>query len=311
MRRLRTVFMGTPDFAVPCLARLAKISEVAGVVTQPDKPRGRGQKLSPSPVKAFAETHGLAVYQPERVREDAFISELEQIAPELIVVVAFGQILPQRILDIPPLGCINVHASLLPRYRGAAPMQRCLMAGEMKTGVTTMFMDAGLDTGDMLLSEEVTVGPDMTMEELHDTLRDVGAALLEKTIAALIDGTATRTKQDDAASCYAAMLQKETGKIDWEKPASELHNLVRALDSWPGAYATLDDKTYKIWRTRVVSEAPSGAPGEVVGRTEAGIVVATGRGALEILEIQAPGKKRMKTADYLRGHALPEHSFFA
>ena len=311
MKRLRTFFMGTPDFAVPCLARLAKISEVVGVVTQPDKPRGRGQKLSPSPVKAFAEEHGLAVYQPERVREDTFIAELEKIAPELIVVVAFGQILPQRILDIPPLGCINVHASLLPRYRGAAPMQRCLMAGETKTGVTTMFMDDGLDTGDMLLSEEVTVGPNMTMEELHNTLREAGAALLEKTVAALIDGTATRTKQDDAASCYAAMLQKETGKIDWEKSALELHNLVRALDSWPGAYTTLDGKTYKIWRTRVVSEAPNGAPGEVVERTDVGVVVATGHGALEILELQAPGKKRMKTADYLRGHELHEHSFFA
>ena len=311
MKRLRTVFMGTPDFAVPCLARLAEISEVVGVVTQPDKKRGRGQKLTPSPVKAFAEAHDLPVYQPQKVREEGFVAELEALAPELIVVVAFGQILPQRVLDIPPLGCINVHASLLPRYRGAAPMQRCLMAGETKTGVTTMLMDAGLDTGDMLLPEEVTVGADMTMEELHDTLRDVGAALLEKTIAALIDGTATRTKQDDGASCYAAMLTKETGKIEWEKSAQELHNLVRALDSWPGAYAKLDGKTYKIWRTRVVSEAPSGAPGEVVGRTENGVVVTTGSGALEILEIQAPGKKRMKTADYLRGHALPEHSLFA
>ncbi len=311
MRRLRTVFMGTPDFAVPCLARLAEISEVVGVVTQPDKPRGRGQKLSPSPVKAFAEAHGLTVFQPPKVRAEDFVSELEKIAPELIVVVAFGQILPQRVLDIPPLGCINVHASLLPRYRGAAPMQRCLMAGEAKTGVTTMLMDAGLDTGDMLLWEEVAVGEDMTMEELHDTLRDLGAELLEKTIAALVDGTATRTKQDDAASCYAAMLQKETGKIAWEKPAREIHNLVRALDSWPGAYTTLDGKNYKVWRTRVVSDAKGGAPGEVIGRSEVGVIVATGRGALEIMELQAPGKKRMKTVEYLRGHALPEHSVFA
>mgnify|MGYP002625515879 CR=1 FL=1 len=311
MRRLRTVFMGTPDFAVPCLARLAKISDVAGVVTQPDKPRGRGQKLSPSPVKAFAEAHGLTVYQPKRVREEAFISELEKIAPELIVVVAFGQILPQRILDIPPLGCVNVHASLLPRYRGAAPMQRCLMAGERKTGVTTMLMDAGLDTGDMLFWEETTVGADMTMAELHDTLSGMGAELLERTIAALADGTATRTKQDDAASCYAAMLDKETGKMEWSKPALELHNLVRALDSWPGAYATLDGKTYKIWRTRVLSELQGGAPGEIIECTKKGFAVATGRGALEILELQAPGKKRMTAAEYLRGHAFPAHSSFS
>ena len=308
---MKIMFMGTPDFAVPCLARLAEISDVAGVVTQPDKPRGRGQKLSPSPVKAFAEAHGITVYQPPRVRDAGFMAELEKIAPELIVVVAFGQILPQRILDIPPLGCVNVHASLLPRYRGAAPMQRCLMAGETKTGVTTMVMDAGLDTGDMLLWEELSVGEDMTMEELHDTLSRMGAALLEKTIAALIDGTATRTKQDDAASCYAAMLDKETGKMEWSKSALELHNLVRAMDSWPGAYATLDGKTYKIWRTRVLAEAQGGAPGEIIGRTEKGFAVATGRGALEILEIQAPGKKRMTTAEYLRGHALPAHSFFA
>lgn len=310
MRRPRTVFMGTPDFAVPCLARLTEICEVVGVVTQPDKPRGRGQRLSPSPVKAFAEAHKLAVYQPERVREDAFVSVLEKIEPELIVVVAFGQILPQRILDIPPLGCINVHASLLPRYRGAAPMQRCLMAGETKTGVTTMYMDAGLDTGDMLLHEEVTIGDDMTIEELHDTLRDLGAELLEKTIAALLDGTVTRTKQNDAESCYAAMLDKETGKIAWEKSAIELHNLVRAMNSWPGAYTYFEGKMYKIWRTRVVSGDSGGVPGEVIGHTAQGVTVATGHGALEILEIQAPGKKRMTTAEYLRGHALPDSAIF-
>ncbi len=311
MRRLRTVFMGTPDFAVPCLAKMAEISEVVGVVTQPDKPRGRGQKLSPSPVKVFAEAHGIPVYQPKKVREGEFVSTLERIAPELIVVVAFGQILPQRILDIPPLGCVNVHASLLPRYRGAAPMQRCLMAGETKTGVTTMLMDAGLDTGDMLLWDEVDISADMTMEELHDTLRDLGAALLEKTVAALIEGTAVRIKQDEAQSCYAAMLTKETGKIEWKKSAQEIHNLVRALDSWPGAYATMDGKTYKIWRTHAFLEKVEGTPGEILGQTEQGFLVATGLGALEILEIQAPGRKRMPTVEYLRGHTISEHSFFA
>ncbi len=311
MKRLRTVFMGTPDFAVPCLARLSDISEVVGVITQPDKKRGRGQKLTPSPVKAFAQAHGLPVYQPQRVREEEFAVELERLSPELIVVVAFGQILPQRVLDIPPLGCINVHASLLPSYRGAAPMQRCLMAGETKTGVTTMFMDAGLDTGDMLLREEVKIDNDMSLKTLHDLLSDVGAELLVKTIIALRDGTLIRTKQDDDASCYAAMLTKNTGKIDWKKSAIELHNLVRALDSWPGAYTQFEGKTYKIWRTRVLDEKRGGAPGEVLYQTEQGLAVATGTGTIEILELQAPGKKRMAAADYLRGHSISEHSFFA
>ena len=310
MKRLRTVFMGTPDFAVPCLARLAEISEVVGVVTQPDKKRGRGQKLTPSPVKAFAEAHDLPVYQPQKVREEGFVAEMEVLTPELIVVVAFGQILPQRVLDIPPLGCINVHASLLPRYRGAAPMQRCLMAGETLTGVTTMFMDAGLDTGDILLREEVKIDADLTLETLHDALSELGAELLVKTIAALTEGTLTRTKQDDAASCYAAMLTKETGKLDWKKSAVELHNLVRAMDSWPGAYTQLEGKTFKIWRTRVLDNEPIRQPGEVIRRTEHGLAVAAGIGAIEILELQAPGKKRMPAVDYLRGHAIPEHSLF-
>ncbi len=310
MKRLRTVFMGTPDFAVPCLARLAEISEIVGVVTQPDKKRGRGQKLTPSPVKAFAQAHDLSIYQPQKVREEGFVAELEALAPELVVVVAFGQILPQRVLDIPPLGCINVHASLLPRYRGAAPMQRCLMAGETVTGVTTMFMDAGLDTGDMLLREEVQIDADMNLETLHDALSELGSKLLIRTIEALTEGTLTRTKQDDGASCYAAMLTKETGKLDWKKSAVELHNLVRALDSWPGAYAQLDGNTYKIWRTRVLNGEPDGQPGEVIRRTEQGLAVAAGTGAIEILELQAPGKKRMTAADYLRGHVIPEHSVF-
>ncbi len=311
MNPIKTIFMGTPDFAVPCLSKLVDICNVVGVVTQPDKKRGRGQKITASPVKVFAERCGIPVYQPTKIRNDEFVSLLEEISPELIVVVAFGQILSQRILDIPTLGCINVHASLLPRYRGAAPMQRCLMAGEKMTGVTTMFMDAGLDTGDILLREEVEIGNDMTMEELHDTLSEIGATLLEKTIIAMADGTLKRTKQDDASSCYAAMLNKDSGKIDWNRTAAELHNLVRALDSWPGAYSSFDGKTYKIWRTRVISENSNGIPGEIIRVTKSGIVVSTGDGLLEILELQAPGKKRMHTTEYLRGHNISEHSFFS
>ena len=311
MKRLKTFFMGTPDFAVPCLKRLVEISDVVGVATQPDKKRGRGQKLTPSPVKIFAQEHGISVYQPERVRNEDFIDRLDTLSPDLIVVVAFGQILPQRILDLPSLGCINVHASLLPRYRGAAPMQRCLMAGETITGVTTMFMDAGLDTGDILLQEEIKIGPDTTFETLHDALREIGANLLEKTISALTEGTLIRTKQDDSASNYAAILTKDTGKMDWKKSAVELHNLVRALDSWPGAYTVLERQTIKIWRTRVVSEDCSGIPGEVIQQTREGLTVATGNGMLEILELQAPGKKRMPATDYLRGHTISEHSCFS
>lgn len=310
MKRLRTVFMGTPAFAVPCLTRLVEINEIVGVVTQPDKKQGRGQKLTPSPVKAFAQAHDLPVYQPQKVRDEGFVAELEALAPELVIVVAFGQILPQQILDIPSLGCINVHASLLPRYRGAAPIQRCLMAGEKVTGVTTMFMDTGLDTGDMLLWEKVQIDADMNFETLHNALSELGAALLVKTIAALTEGTLKRTKQDDGASCYAAMLTKDTGKLDWKKSAVELHNLVRALDSWPGAYAQLDGNRYKIWRTRVLDGESGGQPGEVIRQTEQGLVVAAGMGAIEILELQAPGKKRMATVDYLRGHVIREHSVF-
>ena len=284
MKRLKTFFMGTPDFAVPCLKRLVEISDVVGVATQPDKKRGRGQKLTPSPVKAFAQERGLSVYQPDRVRNEEFISQLEILSPDLIVVVAFGQILPQRILDLPSLGCINVHSSLLPRYRGAAPMQRCLMAGETITGVTTMFMDAGLDTGDILLQEEIKIGTDMTFEMLHDALREIGADLLEKTINALTDGTLIRTKQDDSASNYAAILTKDT--------------------VWEG-------QNFKIWRTRVVSEDYNGIPGEVIQQTRQGLKVVTGNGILEILELQAPGKKRMPATDYLRGHAISEHSCFS
>lgn len=308
MKRLRTVFMGTPDFAVPCLEKLTEISEVVGVVTQPDKPRGRGKKLTPSPVKAFAESHGILVLQPPKVKAEEFVAAMEELAPDLIVVVAFGQILPQRLLDVPPLGCVNVHASLLPRYRGAAPMQRCLMDGVRRTGVTTMFMDAGLDTGDMLLREELYVGADMTLAELHDALSVMGAGLLARTVGAIAEGTVTRTKQDDSLSSYAAMISKETGRIDWTRPAAELHNLVRALDSWPGAYTTLDGQTYKIWRTRAKEGA--GEPGRVVGRTKDGLIVAAGDGVLEITELQAPGKKRMSAADYLRGRAIPEGSVF-
>lgn len=296
--------MGTPEFAVPCLAALYEHCDVIGVVTQPDKPRGRGQKLVPSPVKAWAEAHGLPVWQPKRIKEEDFTAFLEEQKPDLMVVVAFGQILSQRILDIPPYGCINVHGSLLPRYRGAAPMQWCVIDGEKKTGITTMFMDAGLDTGDMLLKAEFPIGPNTTLEEVHDGLMALGAKVLIDTLEELSAGTLKRIPQTGESN-YAPMLTKETGHIHWQDCAQKIHNLVRGLDSWPGAYTFLAGKKYKIWRTRCTTEKTEAQPGTILrADKKEGLFVAAGDGVLEITELQAPGKKRMAAKDYLNGHAI-------
>lgn len=296
--------MGTPEFAVPCLAALYEHCDVIGVVTQPDKPRGRGQKLVPSPVKAWAEAHGLPVWQPKRIKEEDFTAFLEEQKPDLMVVVAFGQILSQRILDIPPYGCINVHGSLLPRYRGAAPMQWCVIDGEKKTGITTMFMDAGLDTGDMLLKAEFPIGPDTTLEEVHDGLMALGAKVLIDTLEKLSAGTLKRIPQTGESN-YAPMLTKETGHIHWQDCAQKIHNLVRGLDSWSGAYTFLAGKKYKIWRTRCTTEKTEAQPGTILrADKKEGLFVAAGDGVLEITELQAPGKKRMAAKDYLNGHAI-------
>ncbi len=304
MKRFRVVFMGTPEFSVPCLKMLTEHTEVIGVVTQPDKPRGRGQKLCASPVKEFAEEKGIPVYQPEKIKTAEFAHLLEGLKPDLMVVVAFGQILSQRLLDIPPFGCINVHASLLPRYRGAAPMQWSIIRGEKKTGVTTMFMDAGLDTGDMLLKQEMDITEDMTLEELHDGLMEMGAGVLRQTLEQLSDGSLRRIPQRDEESGYAPMIGKETGRIDWTKPARAIHDLVRGLDSWPGAYTFLDGGKYKIWRTKVLPDAAGKEPGTILRADRQGLVVAAGDRCLEITEMQAPGGKRMKARDYLLGHAI-------
>jgi len=302
MKKARVIFMGTPDFAVPCLARLAEIADVIAVVTQPDKPKGRGQKLLPPPVKQFAQAHGIAVYQPMRVKAPEFVDVLRGLSPELIVVVAFGQILSKDILQLPPLGCINVHASLLPRYRGAAPMQWAIMRGEKETGVTTMFMDEGLDTGDMLLTASLPITETMTAAELHDEMMLLGADVLEKTLCALFQGTLKRVPQADALSTYAPLLAKEMGRIDWQKSAREIHDLVRGLNSWPGAYSMLAGQKFKIWRTRVAEGTAN--PGEIISVTKKGLLVGTGEGLLEILELQAPSKKKMAAGDYMRGHGL-------
>ena len=312
MMPLKTVFMGTPDFAVPSLKILADVTSVAAVVTQPDKPKGRGQKLLPSPVKLFAAEKNITVLQPPKVREAAFIDELKLIAPDLIVVVAFGQILPKAILDIPRFGCINVHASLLPKLRGAAPMQWCLINGDKKTGVTTMFMDEGLDTGDMLLKGEVSVGDDMTLPELHDALSETGARVLAETIERLRAGTLSREKQNDAEFTYAPMIKKDTGLIDWQKSAQEIHNLVRGLNSFASAYTFLRGQRYKIHRTRVVTqnEQTGHRPGNIIRADKGGLFVSCGRGMLEISELQTDGKRKMSAAQFLNGRELALPAFF-
>lgn len=306
MSKLRTIFMGTPDFAVPCLKTLIALTDVALVVTQPDRPKGRGQKRLPPPVKILAEEAGIPVFQPVKVRAEEAVEEIRKVAPDLIIVVAFGQILPKAILDIPPHGCINVHASLLPKYRGAAPMQWAILNGETETGVTTMYMDAGLDTGDMLLAEKLRIAPDMTAEELHDAMMPLGAETLAKTIEALEAGTLVRRVQDDAASTYAPLLSKELGAVDWTKSAQAIHNQVRGLNSWPGAYAKLrSGDVLKIWRTRLLKAAPAGTAeggiGDIVGRSADGFYVVTGDGLIEVIEVQPPNKKKMRAADYMRG----------
>lgn len=310
MSKLKTIFMGTPDFAVPCLEVLQAKTEVLAVITQPDRPKGRGHNLQASPVKQKALEYNLPVLQPEKIKTEEFTAELEKLQPDLIVVVAFGQILSQRILDIPPLGCVNVHASLLPRYRGAAPIHWSIINGEKETGVTTMLMDAGLDTGDMLLKDKVAITEEMTTEELHDQLMAMGGKLLAETIDGLANGTITPEKQDDSISNYAGMLNKETGHIDWSKSAVEIHNLIRGLNSWPVAWSMKDGKNYKFWRTKVENRNSDKAPGTVAELRKNSFCIATGEGLLEVLEIQPPSKKRMSAGDLLRGHGVAVGDIF-
>lgn len=276
MNKLRTVFMGTPEFAVKSLQALSDKVELVGVVTQPDRPRGRGHKLMPSPVKEWAINHNVKVYQPEKIKSEEFVKELAEMNLDLIVVVAFGQILSQKILDLPRFGCVNVHASLLPRYRGAAPIEWSIINGEVKTGITTMMMDKGLDTGDMLVKREVEIGDEMILPELHDKLKILGAEALIETIDLIESDKLIRHKQDDSQSNYAPMLTKETGLIDWSKSAQEIHNLVRGL--YGGAYTIVNGQKYKIWRTKIID------------------------GKLKIIEIQAPNSKKMLYEEFVRGH---------
>ena len=308
MTKLRVIFMGTPDFAVPTLAAIAArpdLAEIAAVVTQPDRPRGRGQKLVPSPVKAWAAAHDIPVLQPVRARDAVFVTAFRDLKPDVAVVVAFGQILSQEVLDVPVHGCINVHASLLPKYRGAAPIQHAIMAGEHMTGITTMQMDAGLDTGDMLLRREVPIHADTTYGQLHDTLMETGASLLVETLERLAAGTLVRTPQT-GESCYAARITRETTVMDWSKKAQELDALVRGLNPVPYAQTSLDGAVYKIGALRSTGHAASVPSGTIVAADrKAGLIVATGDENVEITEIQAPGKKMMEVRAFLNGYTLP------
>lgn len=297
------IFMGTPDFAVPCLDKLHQNYNVTAVITQPDRPKGRGQHLAKSPVKVYAEEHNLPVYQPEKIKTAEFTEKLRQMQPDLIIVVAFGQILSQEILDIPKFGCINVHASLLPRWRGAAPIHWSIIGGDTETGVTTMYMDAGLDTGDMILKAKTVITPEMTTTQLHDALMMQGADLLIETIQSIENGTVSREKQDDSLSCYAKMLNNDNCRIDWTKSAQEIHDLVRGLNSWPIAYTTLNGKKFKIWQTKIIDTDTTGkTPGQIIDLTKKGIIVATGNGTIELLQIQPPNKAKMPASSYINGH---------
>jgi methionyl-tRNA formyltransferase len=303
MTGMRIIFMGTPEFACPTLRTLIERKEqVVAVVTQPDRPKGRGQQTLPPPVKVLALEHGIPVLQPVKVRHPDAIEEIRALNPDLIVVVAFGQILPKALLEIPAKGCINVHASLLPGYRGAAPLNWCIINGETETGVTTMMMDVGLDTGDMLLKRATPIDPDEDTQALHDRLSQIGADLLAETLDRVAAGGLVPEKQDDALTCYAPMLKKEDGLIDWSKDAAGIKNLVRGMTPWPGAFSYLDEKLLKVYRVQTASG--SGAPGEILSAGRDGIEVACGEGSIVVHELQLEGKKRLNAAEFLAGCKL-------
>ncbi len=304
---MKIVFMGTPDFSVNALENIVKAGhDVVGVITQPDKPKGRGGKMQYTPVKEKALELGLDVYQPQRVKETEFIEKLKEMNPDAIVVIAFGQILPKAILDMPKYGCINVHASLLPKYRGAAPIQWSVIDGEKETGVTTMYMNEGLDTGDIIDKVVVPIDKKETGGSLFDKLAIEGGKLILKTLIELENGTAVRTPQDDSKSNYAGMINKQLGKIDFNKSANEIERLIRGLNPWPSAYTKMDGKTLKIWDADVDDSENDSVPGTITEVGKDFIRVATGKGSLKILELQLEGKKRMKTRDFLNGAKIPD-----
>lgn len=302
--------MGTPDFAVASLEKIIEAGhEVVLAVTQPDKPKGRGKAFAFPPVKECAVAHGIEVFQPKRIKDDANVECLKKYKPDIIIVAAFGQILPKSILDLPRYGCVNVHASLLPKYRGAAPIQWAVINGDEVTGVTTMRMDVGLDTGDMIAKREVRIAGDETGGSLFDKLAETGAQLCVDTMEMLEKGTASFTPQNNEESTHTRMITKELGNIDWTKPAVEIERLIRGLNPWPSAYTHLNDKTFKIWEAEVLEETGEYAPGCIVRAGKNELLVQTGEGMLSLKEVQLEGKKRMDTASFLRGYPVEEGTF--
>ena len=314
---MRLVFMGTPDFAKESLEAVYNAGyEILAVVTNPDRPKGRGMKMVESPVKEFAKEKNLKIYQPEKVKKNIeFIEEIKKLQPDVICVVAYGKILPKEILEIPKLGCINVHGSLLPKYRGAAPIQWAILNGDKETGITTMYMNEGMDTGDMILKEKVTIGEDETTGELWDRLSKIGGELLVKTLKEIEKGTAPREKQGDDFS-IAPMLDKEMAKIDWEnKSAIEIKNLVRGLNPIMGAYSFLNGKKIKFWNVAIATNKEIPAEGlkngtVILSNPKDGLFIKTKEGIIKVLEIQGENAKRMPIQDFLRGNKIEEYSVF-
>ena len=303
---MRIVFMGTPEFAVPSLAALLRSDHtVVGVDTQPDRPKGRGQELAESPVKQLATRHKIPILQPLKMKDPGLLDSLSSWKPDLIVVAAFGRILPKVILDLPPRHCINVHASLLPKYRGAGPIQWAIIRGERETGITTMLMDEGMDTGAILLQEKIPIAPDDTAGTLSSKLADIGGRLLLDTLTRLQDGTLTPQPQDSSRATMALLLKKEDGLLDWTLPAVDLANRVRGLSPWPGAYTYLGEDRWVILKAEVLDRSAAVVPpGTIVDATKEGLAVATGGGLLRIMEFQPANSRRMSAAQYLAGHTL-------
>ena len=306
---MKIIFMGTPDFSVGTLeALIAAGHEITLVVSQPDKPKGRGHELQPTPVKEAALKHGLPVYQPKKVRDPEVIGKLRETEADVIVVIAFGQIIPKAILEMKQYGCINVHASLLPKYRGAAPIQWAVIDGEKESGVTTIMMDVGLDTGDMLEQKAIPLDEKETGGSLFDKLSALGGSMILSTLKGLEDGTITRTPQGESETSYAKMLTKEMGHIDWTKDAASIERLVRGLNPWPSAYTSYAGKTMKIWAADVADLPGERTPGKI-HVTKNQLFVETGDGVLDVKELQLEGKKRMDTASFLRGFQMEDGSF--
>lgn len=308
---MRVIFMGTPDFAVGTLEEIiAAGHEVVLVVSQPDKAVGRSKALKYTPVKACALAHGIEVYQPERVRNEECIEYLRSYEPDIIIVEAFGQLIPKVILDMPRYGCVNVHASLLPKYRGAAPIQWAVINGDPVTGVTTMRMDEGLDTGDMIMKREVALREDETGGSLFERLSEAGAKLCVETMAAIENGTAVYTPQDHEQATHTKKIYKEMGSIDWSRDAQTIECLIRGLDPWPSAYTRLNDRTLKIWKAKVIAEGSDMPPGCIVKADREGLLVQTGEGMLLLTEVQLEGKKRMSAEAFLNGCPVEAGTYF-